>query len=138
MFTQKEKLNIYCGLNVLITGLLLGIMPISRVLLGLSGGILILVLGTTIVFLINSKKYGIVKNLKIVTFTRAVIIDSICLTLYLIGCWCCVFVPFPFSIGEFLHPDRNVFVFPFYYAILGLVFVIPLIRTNKRILNFVI
>ena len=76
-----------------------------------------------------------IQNLKISSFLRIVIIDSVCISLYFIVSWIDIFVPYSFSIEEFLHHSNNTVVLPV-GGLIGLFLLIPLISTNKKILKY--
>ena len=134
VLNQKQVLGIYCGINVLITGIILGLISIAQARWDWRYGMLFVIFGSVLVFLINVKKYRLIKDSPTVSFFRSVVIDSICLVLAFIGLWIGLFVPYPFSIEEFLQPSDEI-VFPFGFWIIGALLTIPLICTNKIIMK---
>lgn len=134
MFNKKETINIYCGTNVFAHAIILGFIGIAQALWDWRHGMLFVIFGSIFVFWIDVKKYRFIKQQKIVSFFRSVVIDSSCLVLSYIGMWMNLFVPDPFSLEEFLQPSDAIII-PVGGWIIGGLLAIPLICTNKRILK---
>ncbi len=134
MFNKKQTLDIYCGINVLAAGIIMGCISIAQAEWDWRYGLFFTIFGSVFVFWIDVKKYRLIKNQKIVSFFRSVVIDSSCLALFFIGLWIDLFVPYPFSWEEFLQPPDGIII-PFGWWIIGSLLAIPLICTNKKILK---
>ena len=84
---------------------------------------------------VNKKKYRSVKDLDIVTFKRAVILDELSLFIGLLLNWCYLYLP-PFMIDGFIEKESvMIFVIPIIPMIIWAAFTLPLFLTNNKIIK---
>ena len=57
------------------------------------------------------------------------------LLINLVFLWVYLFIPIPFSLEDFLHPEEGL-IFPFANFIIGALSLTPMILTNKRVLKY--
>lgn len=132
LFSKKQKLDIYSAGNIVLSASVMGVFGISQMFWNWIIGIIIMVIGISIVFRTNIKKFELIKNEKIVTFRRAVMIDGLFLAVAFIFIWAFIFVPDPFTWEEFLN-SKPGYGFPIGAYIIGSFLTIPTILTNKKI-----
>ena len=132
MFTRKEKVSIYAGMNVIVPPLCWGAIDGARMWANLKLAFIIAVFGSVLAFRMNVKKYRACQNLKVVSFKRAVICDGLLIVVGLVFMWLHLFVPEPFSWYAFFHPQQEV-IFPIGAIVICCLLELPTMLTNKKI-----
>lgn len=137
--SKIQMLNVYCGwnyINVPLIGILLSLTQAAR--RGWIIGLCTLIAGSALIVFAGKRKYALYKSIceerVTVNPSRAVVADSIFIILSFVFLWVVLFVPYPFTIEEFLHPEQQVKI-PFVNVILCAASLIPTILTNNKMLK---
>ena len=132
-------LNVYCGwnyINVPLIGILLSVAQVAR--RGWIVGLGVLIAGSALIVFAGKRKYALYKSIYegrvTVKPSRAVFVDSVFIILSFIFLWVVLFVPYPFTIEGFLHPEQQ-YKIPFVNIILCAASLIPTILTNHKMLK---
>lgn len=135
LYSDKEKMEIYCGSSILIFAISLGAISVTQFWHNWILGLGFLILSTMLTFHLNTIKYryAIKLNLPDVSRLRVCIVDSILPAIVLIYLWCFLFIPIPFTIEAFLNPEDGL-ILPFGIFTFGPIALFPVIYTNKRLL----
>ncbi len=128
-----KKLNVLCGLNILLTALHMGIICILQFINRWDIGIIITIVFCCLFAFINIRKYKLAKLVCSVKKIRVVYIDSILMTVGAVILWINLFASDPFSIENLNNGNRGL-ILPFGAWIICSVTLIPTLITNKRIL----
>lgn len=132
VFSFKQRIKIFCGLNILITPIVLAFTSILQFHWHWIKAIILIAAGSVIVTIVNYRKYHLVAEQQIVTFQRAVVIDSLCLIIAFVISWVYLFGPYLFSKESFL---AETVILPFPIWIICIPLALPFILTNKKILK---
>ena len=135
VFSRWQKLNIFCGLNILITPSVVGLISAAKAFWNWRVGLIVALVGSVLIVVFNKKKYTLVENRQVTTFRRAVVIDSLLVVLWFAFEWVFRFVLTlePISWASFLHQENEIILTP--VTIIGALSVVPMLITNKKILN---
>ncbi len=139
LFSEKQKIEICCGLDIIIPALTMGVTPITQFWRQYSWrlGLIFTFAGIALIFKMNTKKYTLAKPGNILTYKRVVIIDSLFTAFGMAFLWMNLYLPDPFSADQFPNPDDGIkIIYPFGALILGALLVIPSLKTNKKILKY--
>ena len=128
LFNKKQKIEICCGLDIIIPALSMGATSITHFWHQCFLGLIFTYAGIILIFVINTKKYTLAKQSNILTFKRAVIIDSLVTALGLAFLWTYLYFGTPYS--------ENEIVFPFGAWIIAALLTLPSLKTNKKIAQF--
>ena len=142
-YTKWEKLTIYYAVSTLISFLSGVLIQLPYILWHKNSNgttvllisVIIIILGLTFIPITNIKKYNFVKNERVISYKRAVVIDSMVISIALLILWVSLYVPIPFSWEEFLKPNNKVFIIPIGAYGLFILCLIPTLITNKRVIN---
>ena len=132
VFSIRQRAEIYCGLNIVIVPIVLGVTSVLQFHWHWMEGIILAAVGSIIVTIVNGQKYRLVAEQQIVSFLRAVVIDSICLIAAFVISWVYFFGPYLFSKETF--PAEEI-ILPFPVWIVCIPLILPLLLTNKKIRN---
>lgn len=135
VFSKKQKIEICCGLDIIIPALIMGAISITQFWHQWYLGLIFTFAGVVLIFTINTKKYTLAKLSNMLNFKRVVIIDSFVTAFSLVFLWMYLYFPIPFSVEQFLNCSSEI-VFPFGAWILGSLLLTPSLKTNKKILKF--
>ena len=136
-YTDKESAEIYCGLGITVFDIAMGLITVTQFWHSWGLGLFFTVLACHIIIWANFKKYRYAKKFEDTKLSKSRVcyIDSAICVINLVFLWVYLFIPIPFSLEAFLHPEEGL-IFPFTNFIIGALSLTPLIITNKRILKY--
>ena len=114
LFMRKEN----NGLNMFITSI----------------AVLLLFIWLTAV--INIKKYRFIESEHVVTYKRAVIIDTLVLDAALLLFWVNQYIPMSFTWDELVNPNLNEAIIPVGAMVICLAAFSPTVITNRRVFKY--
>ena len=136
-YSDKERAEVYCGMGIFVFSFGMGGISITQFWHNWRLGLALVIILSCIILYTNFRKFGFASEIKAKKLSkiRVCYIDSALVISNLIFLWVMLYIPVPFSIEEFLHPNDGL-IFPFANFVMGAISLIPTILTNKRILAF--
>ena len=137
IYTNKERVEVYCGLGIAVFAIAMGLISVTQFWHNWGLSLFFMVLASHIIIWVNSRKYRYVKEFmdNRLSKSRVCYIDSAICVINLVFLWVYLFIPIPFSLEVFLHPEEGL-IFPFANFIIGALSLTPMIMTNKRVLKY--